>query len=184
MNEVPLRKWLNLLCSNCKRKKTCAYILNIGLFTHSYIILRSLIHSFIHSFIHSLSLKQNERVYLDNCSYSWLSSQVRGRKKKERASQGKSKKTPFPPFFPSVWQRSMHVYVCVSRARKKQIKNSSIGSNRLRLYTWQHQSIQHTFGLFDINNQTISLLFLLNRSSTIVSFVSSFVLYRQSGNNI
>ncbi len=64
-------------------------------------------------FIHSLSLKQSKRVYLDNCSCSWLSSQVSGGEKKERASQGKSKKTLFLFFFPYVWQCSMHVCVCV-----------------------------------------------------------------------
>jgi hypothetical protein len=41
------KKSSNERCSNCKeKKKTCASILNIELFTHSYIILRSLIHSF------------------------------------------------------------------------------------------------------------------------------------------
>ena len=110
-------------------------------------------------------------------------------KKKERASQGKSRK-PFFSFsflhvFFSIYLTMFYAYVyLMSRARKKQIKNSSIGLNRLRLYTWQHQSIQHTFGLFDIINQTIRLPFLLDRSSTIVSFVSSFVVCRQSTNNI
>jgi hypothetical protein len=142
-------------------------------------------YSFIHSFIHSLSLKQNKRVYLDNCSCAWLSPQVsRGNKKRRKSvSRQKQKKTIFPFFF-YLFDNVLGVYVYVSRARKKQIKNSSIGSNCRRLYTWQHQSIQHTFRLFDINNQTIRLPFLPDRSATIVSFVSSFVVCRQLVNNI
>jgi hypothetical protein len=137
-------------------------------------------------FIHSLSLKQNKRVYLDNCSCSWLSLRVsRRRKKRKSVSRQKQKKILFSPsFFFYLFDNVLCLYMCLSKPRKKQIKNSSIGSNRLRLYTWQHQSIQHTFGLFDINNQTIGLPFLLDRSSTIVSFVSSFVVRRQSTNNI
>jgi hypothetical protein len=41
-----------------KKKKTYAYILNIVLFTHSYIISRDLLF-----FIHSLSLKENESLF-------------------------------------------------------------------------------------------------------------------------
>jgi hypothetical protein len=107
---------------------------------------------------------------------------VEEKKKKERL-KAKAKR-PFSYSFFHMFDNVLCMYVYVSRARKKQIKNSSIGSNCLRLYTWQHQSIQHTFGLFDINNQTIGLPFLLNRSPTIVSFVSSFVVCRQLANNI